>query len=538
MKLRMAESHYDKMRGLLAPSFLGGKRARPEMGCILLVARNDHPANPAILVSDVMEATAGDFDRQEHSALSFAIRYLRRALLAVRQRGLAGFMTVHTHPLSSSRVQFSRFDDTNDPELMANLYDLQPDGLFGSMVLGKLSAEARLWTQEMQSVRLEELKVVGSQYRSVPLNGISGRSHPEPASIFDRGLAISGSGALYQMSRMRFGVIGISGTGSLIVELLLRAGAGEVVLFEFETIDATNLNRILHSRRTDVDSGVLKTARTADVIRESGLPTRVVVIKGGDVREAPVADELRGCDVLFGCVDREWPRLILSEVAYQYLVPLIDLGTEIGLAPDGEELQSLDSRVSYVVPSNPCLACAGIVTQEGLRLEGLSDAELERTISMGYCKDIRLSSPAVMDLNMRAASYAMLLLRHLLQPFMATPLPTSIRESLTNFTTRARFEASNANCLICALRERLGSGPRFRLSTKTYLARRWCLRLFLFGDDRGCPLDRARFVPICRQGDWNLVSSRRTGGRGGSQSLRRLSGPIFFSRHPARIRPI
>jgi hypothetical protein len=165
-------------------------------------------------------------------------------------------------------------------------------------------------------------------------------------------------------------------------------------------------------------------------------------------------------------VDREWPRLILSEVAYQYLVPVIDLGTEIGLAPDGKELQSLDSRVSYVVPGNPCLMCAGIVTQEGLRLEGLSDEELERTISMGYCKDIRLSSPAVMDLNMRAASYAILLLRHLLQPFMATPLPTSIRESLTNFTTKARIEKPNIDCLICSLRERLGSGPRFRLSIR------------------------------------------------------------------------
>ena len=466
MKLRMAESHYEKMRGSLAPSFLGGKRARPEMGCILLVARNDNVANPSILVADVIGATAADFDRQEHSALSFSSRYLRRALLAVRQRGLAGFITVHTHPGADSRVCFSGYDDANDPELMTNLYDLQPDGLFGSMVLGKTSAEARLWTSQLRRVALEELIVVGAQYRSFPLDGISIKRQPQPAAIFDRGLAISGAGALHQMSRMRFGVIGLSGTGSLIVELLLRAGAGEVQLFEFDTIDETNLNRILHSRRKDADGGVLKSARTTEVIAETGLPTRVVVVKGGDIREASVADKLRSCDVLFGCVDREWPRLILSEVAYQYLLPLIDMGTEIGVAPDGNELQSLDSRVSYVGPGNPCLSCTGIVTNEGLRLEGLSEEELERTITMGYCKDLRLHAPAVMDLNMRAASYAMLLLRHLLQPFMATPLPTSIREGLTNFAIKPRFEKSNADCLICARQERLGSGPRFRLSTK------------------------------------------------------------------------
>jgi len=275
MKLRMAESDYEKMRGLLAPSFLGGKRIRLEMGCILLVARNEHAANSAVLVADVMESGVGDFDRQEPFALSLSSSYLRRALLTVRQRGLAGFITVHTHPLADGRVQFSNYDDTNDPELMANLYDLQPDGIFGSMVLGKSSAEARIWSPELRRVKLEELVVIGSQYRSIPLNGISCKSYPEPAAIFDRGHAISGSGALYQMSRMRFGVIGISGTGSLVVELLMRAGAGEIVLFEYDIIDETNLNRILHSRRSDVDRKVLKTERTVEVIGRVGFLLRL-----------------------------------------------------------------------------------------------------------------------------------------------------------------------------------------------------------------------------------------------------------------------
>jgi hypothetical protein len=32
---------------------------------------------------------------------------------------------------------------------------------------------------------------------------------------------------------------------------------------------------------------------------------------------------------------------------------------------------------------------------------------------MGYTKDVRMDAPAVMDLDMRAASYEMLVLRHL-----------------------------------------------------------------------------------------------------------------------------
>jgi hypothetical protein len=466
MKLRIAEVHYDKMRRLLAPSFLAGKRVRPETGCILLVSRNEHPSNPALLVADVVEPASGDFDRQDSSALSFSSQYLRRALLAVRRRGLAGFFTVHTHPLSDRTVGFSAYDDANDPELMANLFDLQRDGTFGSMVVGKRSMKARLWTPDLRVLDMGEMIVIGSRHLSIPLNGVCEERPPQPAAIFDRGLAISGAGALYQMSRMRFGIIGISGTGSLLLELLLRAGAGTVVLFEFDSIDETNLNRILYSRREDVAGHTDKTVRAKEVIEETGMPTQVEVIEGGDIRDASVADHLRGCDFLFGCVDREWPRLILSEVAYQYLVPLIDMGTEVGLAADGTELQSLDARVSYVVPGNPCLSCTGLVTSEGLRLEGLSEEELERTIGLGYCRDIRMKVPAVMDLNMRAASQAMLLLRHLLQTFMATPLPTSIRESLTSFSIKTRFEKSNPECLICNLQERLGSGSRFRLSTR------------------------------------------------------------------------
>ena len=466
MNLRISESHYDKMRRLLAPSFLGGRRARPETGCILLIALNRYPENTAVIVNDVLEPGPGDFDRQEHSALSFSSQYLRRALLAARQRRLDGFITVHSHPLADERVGFSGYDDSNDPELMANLYDLQPGGTFGSLVVGKRSLKGRIWTPKLHWLDLDDLIVVGSRYLTLPISGVAKINVPTPAAIFDRGLAISGAGALHQMSRMRFGVVGVSGTGSIVVELLIRAGAGTIVLFEPDIIDEPNLNRILYSRKSDAEKRVSKTERVLEVIGESGMPTRIVVIEGGDIRDPNVANHLRGCDLIFGCVDKDWPRLILSEVAYQYLVPVIDMGTEIGISADGSELQSVDARVSYVVPGNPCLSCTGIVTAEGLRLEGLSEEELERTIGQGYCKDIRLKAPAVMDLNMRAASSAMLLMRHLLQPFMATPLPTSIHESLTSFATKKRFESPQPGCLICGLADRLGSGARFKLSTR------------------------------------------------------------------------
>jgi hypothetical protein len=119
-----------------------------------------------------------------------------------------------------------------------------------------------------------------------------------------------------------------------------------------------------------------------------------------------------------------------------------------------------------VAPGRPCLLCSGIVSTERVRLEGLGDEELHRVIAMGYSEDIRLVAPAVMDLNMRAASYGMLVLRHLLQPFLDTPLPTHIKESLTNYSMKALRRASKLDCPVCGDAIRLGVGDARRLTTR------------------------------------------------------------------------
>jgi hypothetical protein len=375
-----------------------------------------------------------------------------------------GFLTVHTHPLAQDYVEFSPYDNANDPELMSNLYELQHEGAFGSVVVGRSVIAARLWNAGGTFSVLDELVIVGESIRVLPLDGSTKLRVADPKAIFDRALPLTGDGALSLLSKMRVGIVGDGGTGSLVIELLLRAGVGEIVIFEFDRAHETNLNRVLHMRLSDAQAHRLKSERTAEVIAESGLPTRVTIAVCGDIRSQAVADDLRGCDVLFGCVDRDWPRLVLCEVAYQFLIPLIDLGTEIGITES--EVQSLDTRVSYIAPGRPCLLCSGVVTRERVGLEGHSDEELDRILNMGYSEDLRLSRPAVMELNMRAAGQAGLLLRHLLQPFLATPLPHSIRESLTNFSIRGVNYGFVPNCMICGTPTREGSGYAYRLTTR------------------------------------------------------------------------
>jgi hypothetical protein len=88
---------------------------------------------------------------------------------------------------------------------------------------------------------------------------------------------------------------------------------------------------------------------------------------------------------------------------------------------------------------------------------------------MGYSEDIRLVAPAVMDLNMRAASYGVLVLRHLLQPFLDAPLPTHIKESLTNYSVKAVRRERNPECPVCGVEWRTGCGDARSLTTRQAL---------------------------------------------------------------------
>lgn len=463
MNLRITEQHYGEMRRLTASSFLPGIEFPSETGCILLLARSDYPARPSLLVTEIMAPEADDLAERAEDGLVFASEFLRRALLRVRSLNLAGFLTVHTHPHSDKHVGFSPYDDENDPALMQNLYELKPDGVFGSVVLGKQSIAARIWRAlAMKADPLNELVIVGERLNYLPLTGKPTPPVPPASALFDRSLALTSDSALARLTQLRIGVVGASGTGSLMAELLVRAGAGEIVLFDFDAIEESNLNRVLHARRQDADACANKAQRLAQALNELGLPTKIVAAPLGDIRQRATALDLRGCDVLFGCVDRDWPRLVLCEIAHQYLIPYIDLGTEIGIG--NGELHSLDSRVSYIAPGRACLICSGIISLERVRLESLAKAECGRIIAMGYSEDIRINAPAVMELNMRAASYGGLLLRHLLQPFLDSPLPTHIKESLTNFSARAVQHQQRADCVICGDSTRTGNGDSTQLT--------------------------------------------------------------------------
>jgi len=106
------------------------------------------------------------------------------------------------------------------------------------------------------------------------------------------------------------------------------------------------------------------------------------------------------------------------------------------------------------------LRCTGLVTATRLAFESLTSAERRRKIALGYSDDLLLKQPAVMELNMRAASSGMRVLRHLLQPFLLEPLPVTLAENLMTYNLKpiASPRSRNDSCDICRVNPQQGFG--------------------------------------------------------------------------------
>jgi len=454
--LRIPAAEWQHLRKHCARSFRG--RRDTELGVVgLLGKRMVGRELRELIVTQVLWPEPEDVLSKPNRALTFKSRYLRRAHMAMRKCGLAGLVTFHTHPLANSRVDFSPYDDEQDPLLLQNLQELWPNTVLSSVVLGETSQKGRLWTSPIEQTSAADLVTIGDSLGYLPLDGGPPAEVPDPSEIFDRAKALTGSGALACLSRMTIVVIGASGTGSVICELLARAGCKRILLIDYDVVKMANLNRILYATRDDAMHRRPKVEVLKRGIEGLGLGCEVIPIVGS-ILENAVLERLNEADLAFGCIDKDYPRMLLCKYAYQHAFPYVDVGAEIG--GDSEGIVSTDARVNYIATGRWCLRCTGLVTPRRLAFESLTGAERRRKIALGYSDDLLINQPAVMDLNMRAASAGFLLLRHLLQPFLLSPLPVTLAENFVTYNMKAVASARNCNdlCDVCRINVQAGFG--------------------------------------------------------------------------------
>lgn len=331
----------------------------------------------------------------------FAAHFSPDKISEIDKRGLS-VITVHSHP--KGFADFSATDDQNDRELFPSVNnwfdDGRPNGAAIMLPGGKM--RARVVSADGDFYEMDSVSVVGDNIR------IWRTAAAREKTDFGGKLAQTfGGGTLALLQSMRVGVVGCSGTGSVVIELLARNCAGELVLADNDYMEAKNLNRIINGKMTDAITKRPKVAALKQAIEEMGMKTRVAAFQQlTDSRE--VVNALVDCDVIFGCVDSAFGRYHLECIANAYYIPYFDVG--VNLDADGKGgISAADAAAHYMHPEGKSLLARGGYTMEQVSAENYrrnDPAYYEEQRKAGYLAEVGEEQPAVMSVNMQAACMA------------------------------------------------------------------------------------------------------------------------------------
>ncbi len=392
----------------------------------------------AVLVGVVLP---GDGDRLVHGNASFTSRYFLRAAGLAVDRGF-GLALIHSHPGARTWQRLSA--DDHDAEAG---HATQTDILTGHPLLGITYASgtgtysARFWSSVDDTAPrarwAETVRVCGSRIR------MSYDPDLRPPAVQTRRLLRTvsawGQAAHDDLTRMRVGIIGAGSVAALVAETLARLGFRTIDIFDFDSVEEHNLDRLLHASTRDIGrakSELLASALADHAVADDATITgyeQSVVEPDGWARALD-------CDVLFSCVDRPWPRFALNVAAYAHLIPVIDGG--IAVDRSGGNLVGAEWRAHLAGPGRRCLECLGQYDPAHVQLErdGLLD---DPTYMAGIPTDHPLKRREnVFVFSMACAAAEVLeLLRAVLEPNGIADVGAGLHHWTTGTVTR-----DEANC--------------------------------------------------------------------------------------------
>lgn len=373
-----------------------------EAAAVLLCNQGTGKQYQRLIVSDVLCLPHRLSERKERFVSWPFGDYLPPDKISDIDRRGQSIVTIHSHPNGYAR--FSEIDDRNDRELFASVYnwfdDSRPNG--SAIMLPDGTVKARTVDAYGNFSDIPTVSVIGDDIRIWK----SGKQKKQTA-YHSKMSQTFGQGTLDLLRTMRVGVVGCSGTGSIIIELLVRNCVKELVIVDNDILEEKNLNRIVNGTMDDAGKKQSKVLSLKRAIQKIGMETNVEAYQS--LTDSPeVVEALVDCDVIFGCVDSAFGRYHLDCLASAYLIPYFDVG--VHLEADGKgSITAADAVSHYIHPEGESLLSRGAYTMEQVTAENWrrkDPAYYQEQRVAGYLAVVGEEQPAVMSINMQAACMA------------------------------------------------------------------------------------------------------------------------------------
>jgi hypothetical protein len=314
---------------------------------------------------------------------------------------------VHSHPGGYDR--FSETDDVSDSELLPTIRSwVEHDIPHCSVVMlpgGRMFG--RYYWREQGLASLTLINVVGPDLKFWWSEGAS-VSDPAFAAAQDQAF---GEGTTNRLQRLRVGIVGASGTGSPVLEQLVRLGVGHIVLVDDDVVEERNLNRIIFATAQHAKNMEKKVKAAKGDVERKDMGTEINAVDS-PIERPDAIRAISQCDVLFGCVDTVGARFTMNLIASHYLLPYFDLGVLLDAQQEGNQrgrIKDILGTVHYLVPGRSSLLTRDQFTLEDVAAEGLHKRDPKaaaQQVEDKYIKGLRVRRPAVISVNMFAAALA------------------------------------------------------------------------------------------------------------------------------------
>lgn len=415
-------------------------RSKDEAAAYLLCRRSETEQETRLLVRRILPVAAHELISTSPSHMSIPSASFLPAMKEA-ERTKSSFVFAHSHP--NGPRGHSNQDDREEATLFRTAYNrirsVVPHGSI--VVAGADGLVGRVWLEDGTTRPLSRVRIIGSKFRFFQEG-----STDLPTEFFDRHIRAFGKDLQPILQNLNIGIVGCGGTGSSVAEQLIRLGVGTLAVVDGGKFEASNVTRGYGS--STFDAGLGKTEIIRRLAAHIGLGTRVLAI-GKNCTYASTIRALRACDIIFGCTDDQWGRSLLNRLAIYYWIPVFDMGVRFH-SQDGK-IQSVQGRVTTLLPDMACLYCRGRVSADVIRQESIDALNPSEAASLrkdGYIPELEGPAASVISFTTPIAAAAVNELLHRLTQFGGSDrTATEILHLFDQSRVRTNSPAPQPDCI-------------------------------------------------------------------------------------------